>query len=105
MIRYLIYIISAVITGPWLFFWIAVSVADVAAGNPIDSITFLAKNMSTILLNGKPAFIKGPRTWPRNPSFWFIGLLVLLFNKIPLLSKDFINSVISFILLSDSVIP
>ena len=36
---------------PWFFFWIAKSVANIAANNPNGSKTLLAKGVSTLMLN------------------------------------------------------
>ena len=56
----------------------------------------LANGVSTFFTNGKPTNINGLRTF-RNPPFLLPIFLVVLFNKIPLFSKDLITSVMSFI--------
>ena len=51
----------------------------------------LANGVSTFFTNGKPTNINGLRTF-RNPPFLLPIFLVVLFNKIPLFSKDLITS-------------
>ena len=44
----------------------------------------LANCVSKLLINGRPTFINGPGTLPRNAPSRFITFLVVPFNKIPL---------------------
>ena len=41
--------------------------ADVTAVNRNGSETFLDSGVNTLFINGKPTFINGPRSLPRNP--------------------------------------
>ena len=47
---------------PKVLFWIAASVAEAAAVNPIDTKTLLANGVSTFFINGKAVVIDG-ETW------------------------------------------
>ena len=47
---------------PKVLFWIAASVAEAAAVNPIDTKMLLANGVSTFFINGKAVVIDG-ETW------------------------------------------
>ena len=87
---------DAVIPDPWMFFWKAASVADIAADNPNGNKRLLARGVSKLFIYGKPAAINGLRKL-RNPSSWLVRFLVVPFSKFFLFSKDLITSIISFI--------
>ena len=61
----------------------------------------LAKDVSSLFINGKPAVINGLR----NLKTWPIDFLVVSFNTIPLFAKHLITFIIYFISLSVRVIP
>ena len=83
-------IINAVVPDPLIFFWIAASVAATAADNPNGNKTTLARDVSTIFINGKLAVINSLRKF-ESPHSCFVVFLVLPFNKILLFSKDSIT--------------
>ena len=70
----------------------------------METIHFLARVVSTVFINDKPAVINGLRKFKNLPS-WIVIFLVVPFNKIPLFSKDLITFTISFISLFVRVIP
>ena len=86
------------------FFWIAASVAEIAADSSNGNKTLLHGGVNTVFLNGKPAAVNGLRKLRNRPS-WLVIFLVAPFNKIPLLSKDLITFITSFISLFVRVIP
>ena len=94
---------DAVIPDPWMFFWKAASVADIAADNPNGNKRPLARDVSKLFIYGKPAVINGLIKLRNLPS-WLVIFPVFPFNKIPLFSKDLITF-ISFISLFVTVIP
>ena len=65
-----------------IFFWIAASVADIAADNPNGDKTLLARGVSTFFTNGKPVVINGLRKL-KNPPSWLVTFVVVPLNKIP----------------------
>ena len=71
---------DAVIPDPWMFFWKAASVADIAADNPNGNKRLLARGVSKLFIYGKPAAINGLRKL-RNPSSWLVRFLVVPFSK------------------------
>ena len=89
---------------PNIFFWIAASVANAVVANPNGNKILLIRCVSTLFINGKPAFINGLRKL-RNPSSWVLTFLMVFFNKTPLFSKDLIAFLISFISLFVSISP
>ena len=78
------------------FFWIAASVADVAAVNPNGIKMLLDNGVKTLFVNGKPTDIDGLRKL-KNLHFWLLIFLVVPFNKIFLFSKNQINFIVSLI--------
>ena len=78
------------------FFWIAASVADVAAVNPNGIKMLLDNGVKTLFVNGKPTDIDGLRKL-KNLPFWLLIFLVVPFNKIFLFSKNQINFIVSLI--------
>ena len=76
----------------------------IPAVNPSGNKTILVNSASALFINGKPADINGLRKLG-NPHFWLVILLVVPFNKIPLISKDIITFIIPFISLLVRVIP
>ena len=68
---------SVVIPDSKVFFWIAASVADAAAVNPIGIKTVLANGLSTFSVKGKPVFSNGPKSLPISP--WLSYFLQLNF--------------------------
>ena len=89
-------IINAVAHDSKILYWITAFVADTVVANPNGIKTPLANNVSTFLTNGKLAFINGRRKL-KNPLFWLIMFLVVLFNKVPLYFKSLITVIISSI--------
>ena len=79
-------------------------IADAAAIDLNGIKTFLANVVSTFFINGKPAVING-LTKLRNPSSWPVIFLIVPVNKIPLISKDLITFIITFISFFIRVIP
>ena len=71
-------------------------IADAAAVNLNEIKTFLANVVSTFFINGKPSVINGLRKL-RNPSSWPVVFLIVPVNKIPLISKELITFIITFI--------
>ena len=63
------------------FFWIAASVADIAADNPNSNKTVLDRHISRLFINGKPSVINGFRKL-KNPPPWLVIFLVVPFNKV-----------------------
>ena len=59
-------IINVVIPDQKTFFWIAVSIADAAAGNPNGIKTLLANGLSTVFIKGKPVFSNGSKSLSKN---------------------------------------
>ena len=49
------------------FFWIAESVAEVAAVNTNGTKILFADGLSIFFIKGKPVFSDGPRSLPKNP--------------------------------------
>ena len=78
--------------------------ADAAAVNPNGIKTLLAYGVSTFFINGKPVVINSVRNL-KNPPSWPVIFLLVPFIRIPLLSKDLLTFIISFILLFVRVIP
>ena len=60
-------IISVVVPVPKILFWIAGSVAGVAAVNPNGIKTFLANGLSTFFIKDNPVFSNGPKSLLKNP--------------------------------------
>ena len=60
-------IIGVLKPNPKLFFWTAESVTDAAAVNPDSIKTFLANDLSTFFIKGKPNFSCSPRSLLKNP--------------------------------------
>ena len=91
---------------PWIFFWIASSVADAVAVNNNNRIkTFLANGESLFFINGKPAVITGLIN-SRYPPLWLVIFLEVSFYKISLFSTDVITFIIYFIfILYARIIP
>ena len=89
---------------PEIFFWIAASAADIPADNSNGIKTLLASERGTLFINGKLALINDLRKF-RNPPSWMVIFVVVPLNKIPLLSKDLITFITSFISLFVGVIP
>ena len=54
-------------TEPWVFIWIAGSVAEIAGVNPNGIETPLGNGLSISFINGIPIFINGTRSLPKNP--------------------------------------
>ena len=96
-------IINAIVPDPWIFFWIAASVADAAAVNNNRIKTFLANGGSTFFINGKPAVINGLID-SRNPPLWLVIFLVVSFNKISLFLKDICTFIIYFIFILYAIV-
>ena len=59
--------------------------------------------MSTLFINGKPAYINSLGKL-KNPPSGLVILLVVSFNKIPVFAKDLVTSIIFFISLFVRVI-
>ena len=60
-------IIDVVAPDPNILLWIAVSVADAAAGNHNWIKTHLANGLSTFFIKGNEIFSNGPEGLPKNP--------------------------------------
>ena len=60
--------------------------------------------MSTLFIYRKPTIIDGKRKF-KNRLYWLAIFLVISFNEIPLLSKELITFIISFVSWSVKVIP
>ena len=78
------------------FFGTGASVADTAGDNPNGNKTYLGNGVIALFINGKPAVINGLRKLRNHPP-WLVNFLVVLFNNIPLFSKDLITFITSFI--------
>ena len=85
------------------YFWIVASVADIAAGNLNGKKKDIARGVSTLYINGKPAVINILRKL-KNPPPWTVIFLVVPFKK-NLFSKELITFIISFSKLFFRVIP
>ena len=94
----------AVIPDPWMFFWKAASVADIAADNPIGNKRLLARGVSKLFIYGESAVINGLIKLRSLPS-WLVIFPLFPFNKIPLFSKDLFTFIISLFSLFVTVIP
>ena len=66
--------------------------------------TVLANGVRTLSIYYKPTIIDGKRKF-KNRLYWLAIFLVISFNEIPLLSKDLITFIISFISWFVRVIP
>ena len=86
------------------YFWIVASVADIAAGNLNGKKKDIARGVSTLYINGKPAVINILRKL-KNPPPWTVIFLVVPFKKNLLFSKELITFIISFSKLFFRVIP
>ena len=75
-------------------FWIAASVADIEADNPIGDKTLYATNKGTLF---KPATINSQGKLRNLPS-WLVFFIVLLFNKILLFRKTSFYDILYFII-------
>ena len=67
-------------------------------------LKLLASKRGTLFINSKLALINDLKKF-RNPPSWMVIFVVVPFNKIPLLSKDLITFITSFISLFVRVIP
>ena len=97
-------IISAVNPNPKIVFWRAVSIADATVVNPNNTKRFLANDVSTFFIIGKPTEINDLRKL-RNSRLWLLIFLVVAFSKTPPFSKELITFIISFISLFVRNIP
>ena len=75
------------------FFWIAASVADIAADNPNGNKILLARSVSTLFINDETAVINSLGKF-ENPFSWLVIFLVVPLNKSPLFFKDVITLII-----------
>ena len=61
------YAISVVIRYPNIFSWFPALSADVAGVNPNGTNTLVVDSVCRFFINGRPTFMNGPRSLPRNP--------------------------------------
>ena len=95
---------NVVVPEPYIFYWIAASVAEGVAVNPNGTKTILANGASTLFINGKPTDNNDFRKL-RNPPSWQVIFSGVPFNKISLFSEGLIIFTISFVTLFVSTIP
>ena len=97
-------IISVVVPDPYILFWLAASIDDVAGVKTNGIKTLLANVVNTLFIDIKPAVVNSLRKSINLPS-WLILFPVIPFNKIPPFSKNLITFITSFISLLVSLIP
>ena len=73
-----------------IYFWIAASVAAVAAVNPNGIKIFLANGLSTFFIKDKPVFSNGPKSLPKNLILctWVVDSYILAEEPFAKLYKD-----------------
>ena len=59
-----------VVPDPNIFLWPAACTADAAAVNTNHIKILLASGLSTFFIKGNPVFSNGPKSLPKNPSYY-----------------------------------